>query len=931
MVLTLVIITGHEGNWQIFGGPPDHLGCRAPGKVNLTGIVPNPFQRYKFLVVLAVWLVLFPAFSDDTGPVSPANLRTEYLSNPLGIDAASPRLSWIVESGRRGAHQVAYRVLVASSRDNLRKGVGDLWDSGIVDSDQTTQLAYAGKPLATSERAYWTVTTWGDKGGRPMKSAVAWWEMGVLNASDWHAGWIGTPGTPPVDKRPAPYLGKEFSIGKQIRRARVYASAKGLYRLFVNGQQVGKDYFTPGWTDYRKRIQYQTFDATSALKSGTNRLGMVLGNGWYCGHVGWTAGNNYGVKPMGLCQLDIEYTDGTTQEVVSDGSWKAGSGAIRSDDLLMGETCDARMSWDDKAAIPVDVQPIGEVPLVAQHSPAVQVLTEIHPKSISQPKPDVYVYDLGQNMVGFARLKVQGQAGETVQLRFAEMLNPDGTVYTTNLRGAKATDRYTLRGGDKETYEPSFTFHGFRYVEVTGYPGVPDLNAITGVVLGSNNPQTGTFACSNPLVNQLQHNIYWGERGNYLSVATDCPQRDERLGWMGDGEIFAPTACYNNDVASFLTKWTQDMVDAQSADGGFPDVSPRIVDQSDGAPAWGDAGVIVPWSVYEAYGDRRLLDERYPAMKAWVDYIDSANPDHIWINRSNNNFGDWLNVNDPTPADVLATAYFARSTDLVARTAQILSKTEDADKYGHLEDEIKAAFVEKFVSSDGHIKGDSQTCYVLALAFNLLSDSQREQAGQYLIQHIADRKNHLSTGFVGVGALNPTLTAIGRPDIAYKLLTNDTYPSWGFSIRQGATTIWERWDGWTPDKGFQDPGMNSFNHYSLGSVGNWMYSTVAGIALDPDAPGYRHIVFHPIPGGGLTWAKGALDSPHGRIESEWHLAGRRFTLDITVPANTTATVYIPAARPEGVSGSAGAMGAREENGYAVFEVTSGHYSFSSMK
>lgn len=742
--------------------------------------------------------------------------------------------------------------------------------------------------------------------------------------------------------RPSPILRRKFEVDAPVVRARVYASAKGLYDLYIDGKKVGRDVFSPGWTDYRIRIQYQTYDVTKLLGRGKHTIGMVLGDGWYCGHVGLTGGTNYGPKPMGLAQMEIEYADGRKERIFTgDEGWGVKNGPIRTNDLLMGETYDARLKakeWsEDELWFTPDMQPRGPEVLVAQRSETVQKLEELKPLKITEPKPGVFVYDLGQNMVGWARLRAQGPSGTQVRLRFAEMLNPDGTVYTTNLRGAKATDYYTLSGKGREVYEPSFTFHGFRYVEVTGFPGKPGKDAITGVVLSSNTPKTGTFECSNPLVNQLQHNIFWGQRGNYLDVPTDCPQRDERLGWMGDAQVFAPTAAFNNGVGAFLTKWTQDVVDAQSEAGGFPDVAPRMGDLADGAPAWGDAGVIVPWSVYQAYGDRRLLQERYPSMKKWIAYIDSENPDHIWAKRANNNFGDWLNVHDDTPRPVLATAYFARSTELVAKSARILGYEEDARKYEALHAAIKKAFNEKFVAVDGVVAGDTQTSYVIALAFDLLPEAMRPIAAKKLTDHILiDRKGHLSTGFLGVGLLNPTLTSVGRSDVAYKLLMNDTYPSWGYSIRQGATTIWERWDGWTEEKGFQDPGMNSFNHYSLGAVGEWMYRTVAGIGIDPERPGYENIIVHPIPGGDFTWAKGSLDSMRGKIESGWKLDGKRFTLDLTIPANATATVYVPAKDASGVregnglaSAAEGVRFVRMENGFAVYSVGGGKYRFQS--
>ena len=742
-----------------------------------------------------------------------------------------------------------------------------------------------------------------------------------------------------------PYVRKEFAVSRPIAKARLYATAQGLYICYLNGKRIGNDVFTPGDTDYHKRIQYQTYDITAQLKAGGNAIGVVLGDGWYCGHVGLAGRMQYGEQPRALVQLKLDYTDGTSETVVSDGTWKSSTGPIRSNDLLDGEEYDARQEmggWSNPGFAatgwqPVETTPLTSVVLVAQYAPTVQHVLTLRPKTIAEKPSGAYIFDLGQNMVGWARLKVSGAAGQKVRLRFGEMLNPDGSLYTTNLRGARATDYYTLRGGGVETYEPSFTFHGFRYVELTGFPGKPDKGAITGIVVSSAMPQTGSFTCSNPMVNQLQSNILWGQRGNYLEIPTDCPQRDERLGWMGDAQIFVRTACFNADAAAFMTKWTQDVVDAQSPEGGFSDVTPRVGDMSDGAPAWGDAGVIVPWTVYECYGDTRLIAERYPAMAKWIEYIHSVNPDLLWRKRSNNNFGDWLNVDADCPRDVLATAYFAYSTRLMSKMAAALGKTEDAERYEALFQQIKTAFNGAFVAPDGRIAGDTQTCYVLALRFDLLPESLRSDAAKRLVTDIMEkRKGHLSTGFLGVGYLNPTLTQAGSLDVAYRLLQNDTYPSWGYSIRQGATTIWERWDGWTKEKGFQDPGMNSFNHYSLGSVGEWLYHTVAGIDLDPDHPGYSHVLLHPRPGGGLTYASAAYQSLHGKIVSDWKIVKGTFRWHIVIPANTTATVSVPTGDTASVleSGSAAdsAIGVhflRSEPGFAFYEVGSGSYTFTS--
>ncbi|HLK55930.1 MAG TPA: family 78 glycoside hydrolase catalytic domain, partial [Chthonomonadaceae bacterium] len=491
-------------------------------------------------------------------------------------------------------------------------------------------------------------------------------------------------------------------------------------------------------------------------------------------------------------------------------------------------------------------------------------------------------------------------------------------------------------GEGEEVYEPRFTFHGFRYVEVTGYPGTPGRDAITGIVVHSNTPPSGTFACSSPMVNQLQHNIVWGQRGNYLEVPTDCPQRDERLGWMGDAQIFVRTGTYNMDTAAFMTKWVQDVEDAQSPEGAYSDISPRVKDDmADGAPGWGDAGVIVPWTLYAVYDDTRLIERHYESMARWIDTIHAANPNLLWENRRNNDFGDWLNIQADMPRDVMATAYFAYDAHLLAQMAQALGKEEDAQKYVRLFEGIRDAFVKAFVGPDGRIKGDTQTGYVLALRFDLLPENLRPLAAQHLVENIQQRDGHLSTGFIGVGYLLPTLTRTGHLDVAYRLLNNDTFPSWGYSIKHGATTIWERWDGWTEEKGFQDPGMNSFNHYSLGSVGEWLYETVAGIDLDPDQPGYKHIIMHPQPGGGLTWAKATYDSLRGPIASDWKLDNGTFAWKVTIPANTTATVYVPASDAASVTESGhpadqaeGVRFLRMEDHCAVYELGSGEYTFT---
>ncbi|HEY3281613.1 MAG TPA: glycoside hydrolase family 78 protein [Armatimonadota bacterium] len=892
------------------------------------------------LAAVAAWGLMGSA---AWAALAPGYLRCEFRQNPLGIDVTQPRLSWELQSAQRAEKQTAYQIRVASSLERLLSGRVDLWDSGRVASSGTAHLVYAGRPLASGDRAWWQVRVW-DRGGRASTySPPALWSMGLLKPSDWKASWISLENSAEPDAQkhvlpPSPFLRKAFTLPKPVRRAVLYASALGLYEMHINGLRVGGDQFTPGWTDYRKRVYYNTYDVTRYLSQGRNALGAVLGDGWAVGYVGLGGRERYGVgRPRLLAQLQVIFTDGTTQTVGTDRTWRATEGPIREGDLLMGEVYDAARElrgWDtpggsDAGWQPVTVHASWSGAVEAYPGVTVRKEMELAPKSVKEPKPGAFVFDLGQNMVGWARLKVKGPAGTRVQLRFAEMLNPDGTIYTTNLRGARCTDAYLCKGGAVETWEPRFTFHGFRYVELTGYPGRPGRDAVTGVVLTSAAPRSGSFTCSSPLVNQIQHNVEWGQRGNFLEVPTDCPQRDERLGWMGDAQIFVRTACDNRDVSAFFTKWMVDVEDAQR-DGAFTDVSPAVAG-GQGTAAWADAGIVIPWTLYQVYGDTRVLQRHYAAMDRYIRFMEEHSSNLL---RPAEGYGDWLSINANTPTDVLATAYFAYSTDLMSRIATALGKSDDASRYSDLFDRIKEAFNRAYVSPDGRIKGDTQTCYVLALHMGLLPKELESKALDYLVADIEAKGWHLSTGFVGTGYLNPTLSRFGRTDVAYRLLNQTTFPSWGFSVNQGATTIWERWDGWTPERGFQDPGMNSFNHYSFGAVDQWIYGTVAGIDTDPQTPGFRHILIRPQPGGGLTHASAAYRSIRGLISSSWRVTGKGFDLAVSIPPNTTATVSVPASPTakvlEGGKPAERAPGLRylgRKEGVALYEAGSGSYRF----
>jgi alpha-L-rhamnosidase len=896
-----------------------------------------------FFLVMLMLLTLIQ--NDSHAQVKVTGLRCEYRTNPLCVDVAAPRLSWILESGKRGILQTGYEILVASSRQLLKQNHGDLWESGKVPSDQSCQIVYAGKPLNTRTMCFWKVRVWDNQGGTSPFSEPSMWRMGLLSSSDWKAQWIGLK-VDTADLRPAPYVRKEFVIKKAILRAYVYASARGLFIASLNGGRIGTDVLSPEWTDYSKRLQYFAYDVTLHLKKGTNCLGVIIGDGWYKGYVGFGKHpNNYGNQTSALLQLHLEFADGTEEVVCTDASWKGTFGPILQSDLLMGERYDARLEFpvwdrsgfDDKQWQRVDVMPKPAAHLVALRTEPVHITKILRPKKISEPTKGTFVFDLGQNFAGFVQLKVHGPRGTEVTLRHAEVLNPDGTIYTTNLRRAKATDVYVLKGEKEEVFQPHFTFHGFRYVEVTGYLSKPRLDAISGCAINTDLPLAGTFDCSDPIVNQLQSNILWSQRGNFISVPTDCPQRDERLGWMGDAQIFVRTASFNMDVASFMTKWMIDVVDAQSPEGAFKDTSPYIQGNgTDGAPGWGDAGIIVPWYVYRCYGDTRIIEEHFEAMARWMHYLAEANPNFLRKNRLNNSYGDWLSINAETPRDLLATAFWAHDAKLMSAMAKAIGRTSDQQTYLSLFNSVKSAFQKAYISEDGHMQGKTQTDYVLALAFDLMPENLRDRAAQYLVDDINERKGHLSTGFIGVKYLNPVLSESGKLDLAYQLLFNKTFPSWGYPVTQGATTIWERWDGWTTDKGFQDPGMNSFNHYSMGSVGEWLYRFVAGIDLDDNAVGYKQIIVHPRPNEGLKFAKGEYLSIHGLIKSQWRREAGKLRLGVTIPANTTATVYVPRSdpasvreggKPAGTSG--GVKHLRDEDGCAVFEVGSGIYEFES--
>jgi alpha-L-rhamnosidase len=803
-----------------------------------------------------------------------------------------------------------------------------------VSSENTTQSP-AGMIAKLVVAGGATIVT--DGAWRSSQSGPSGWQQTSFDDSSWPLArslvaygsgpWASNVVVPHV----SPLLRKGFTISKAVTSARLLTTALGLEETHINGAKVGADILAPGWTDYGKRLQYKEYDVTGQIQQGANSIGALLGNGWYSGSLGFAGSQHYGSQPFYSAQLRIAFTDGTSTTVKTDSTWKVAAGPIRADDLYAGEDFDARAAvpgwdtagFDDSAWAGAQVRAGARPTLVSEVDNGVTVRQELRPVAVTQPTPGVFVLDLGQNFTGVDRLTVTGPAGTKVTMRHAEVLNPNGTIYTDNLRTARATDTFTLAGtGAQEVYTPTFTIHGYRYVELTGFPGTPTADSITGLAAWQSGAQSGTFSTSSALVNQLQHNILYGERSNMLSIPTDCPQRDERLGWTGDIGIFSATSTFNLDDHDFLDKFADDLTDAQQSNGAFTDVAPFVTAGS-GTAGWGDAGVIIPYTLWQRYGDLGAVDQHFDAMARWVDYLRStAGSDLI---RNVATYGDWLNVNDNTAQDVVSTAYFAWSARMVSRMAAATGRAAQAASYGTLADQVAAAFTARYVSGDGTVSGNTQTGYVMALAFGLLPANLVQPAADKLAAKVASTNGHLSVGFLGVENLLPVLAEHNHLATAYQILNQPDFPGWGYQINHGATTIWERWDGIKTDGTFNDPGMNSFNHYGLGSVGDFLYRDIAGLA--PATPGYRSLSIAPHPGGGLTTATATLDTQYGTASSSWTVAGGQLTLHVTVPAGTSATVTVPTSAASSVTAPAEAVPSGSTP--AAYYLPSGTYTFTA--
>ncbi|HEY0654960.1 MAG TPA: glycoside hydrolase family 78 protein [Chryseosolibacter sp.] len=876
--------------------------------------------------------------------------KVENATNPIGLDVTKPVFSWKLQSEKRNTTQSAYEIKVF--RDG--SGKDPLWTTGKVNSDQSLYIVYAGPALQSAQKYWWQVRVWDNSGRASDWSGKAFWQMGLLSTNDWKAKWISPAYVEDSLTRPSPLLRKTFQSSKKIQSATAFITALGLYEAFINGKRIGDSYLTPGWTNYARRIQYQQYDVTNLLAQGNNAIGVTLGSGWYRGFIGFSGQKNFYGKELALLfRLAITYTDGTTDIIVSDETWKSSTGDILSSEIYHGETIDHQKeksgwntaSFNESGWSGVKIKNQGYEKLIATYNEPIRKHESFKPVEVFTTPAGEQVIDFGQNLVGWVQVKVTGKAGDKITLYHAEVLDKKGNFYTENLRPAKQQNIYILKGGSEESFEPHFTFQGFRYIKIEGYPGEIKPENFTAVALYSDMQLTGNFTSSNPLINQLQKNIQWGQRGNFLDVPTDCPQRDERLGWTGDAQAFARTASFNFDVKNFFSKWLKDLATEQR-EGSVPFVVPNVItwgrDFAGGSAGWADAATIIPWDMYLAYGDKRVLEDQYESMKAWVGYMQRISKDDLW--NTGFHFGDWLfyrpfDDNDGrsavTDKYLIAQCFYAHSTQLVINAAHVLGKKEDGEKYAALLKRVKDAFNREYVTSTGRLVSGTQTAYVLALNFDMLPEDQRKQAAERLVTNIKSYGNHLSTGFLGTPYLCHVLSRFGHDDVAFALLEQESYPSWLYPVKMGATTIWERWDGIKPDSTFQTPGMNSFNHYAYGAIGDWMYRVVAGIDTDPSAPGYKSIRIKPHLGGKLTNASAQYETRYGLVKSSWKVSNGKLTFDVEVPANTKAVVYIPTAKDKSITEGAKALSASKEitvrgveENYTVVEVGSGKYQFS---
>ena len=892
-------------------------------------------KKLSLLLLAGFAITMLSCVRQGTTP-DVTDLRCEGQVNPLGIDREEPLLGWKMLDSRRGAAQSAYQVLVASSEELLTEGMADLWDSGEMKSDQSVFVKYQGKPLKSGQTCFWKVKIWDQEGNPSEWSETTTWEMGLLSPSDWTASWIARSKEKPGR---SVMMRKEISLpDKTIEKARLFVTGLGNYVFYINGTRVGEDLLTPGWTDFYKRVEYQVYDVTGLVEEGANALGAILGNMWWSGGVGWKGGVKYSEGPLKLLvMLQLTYEDGTTQTINSDTTWKWHDSPIVYDHIYGGETYDANLEipgWEDPGfndSSWASVEPSSfEGKVDGPRFPPLREQMEIEPVSLSEPVPGEYVFDLGQNIVGWARLMVQGAKGDTIKLRFAELLHDDGTVAQENLRSAKATDMIICNGEDL-VWEPKFTYHGFQYVQVSGLKQKPEITDLAGKVIHTDEAFIGKLETSNELINAIYKNITWGQRGNFFAVPTDCPQRDERLGWMGDAQIFAPTANFNMNLDRFWNKWMTDIADGQDSAGWVHDVSPAIVVGGPSKPGWGDACVVIPWVTWLYYGDQRIIEDNYTTMKKWVDYMHSKSENliYIWGKKGEwNGYGDWIAV-EKSPSEPIGTAYFFYSAKLLSKMAGIIGEVADSVYYADLSAKIASAYQEKYWSKDSlNYPGKTQTASLLPLAFGITPPELKDQVIKNLVDNVNAKDVHPTTGFLGTGYILPMLSKTGNHDLAYQMINQTTYPSWGYMVDKGASSIWELWNSDTE----KPEGMNSRNHFALGCVGEWMWNTLAGVNTCEKMPGFKRIIIKPEPVGDLNEVEAEYETNYGTLLVSWKVSQDKFIMKLTVPANSDALFITPLLKQgailkeNGVDVSSGKVeGISVVNGDII--VSAGTYSF----
>ena len=873
--------------------------------------------KFVFQCLICVGFFSLIACSEQETLKSAENLTvSEGFENPLGFYDSAPTFSWQLPVSDNVSSQSAYQIIAASSPDLLPNNA-DLWDSKKQETDQSIWIKYDGKPLESRQKVYWQVKYWNKEGEASSWSEINHFELGLLNNSDWQAKWVGLNtakdslrGRGNVLIHKPQYLRKGFELSSDVASARLYITAKGVFDVSINGENVSDDAMSPGFTTYDKRIETLTYDVTNLIESGQNTIGVELASGWYSGRLLWgTTPWDNTVSPKVLCQLELEMKDGSKEIITSDESWKGmTNGPIQFSEIYDGEIYNANLempnwttnTFDDKGWANVEVANIDEnVKLEPKRHTTVKGKIKLTPKEITE-KDGAIIFDLEQNMVGVPLVSVPMKKGDTLKIRFSEMLSPDGTFYTNNYRGAHSTDYHIASEDGEIEYIPKFTFHGFRFVELSGFDTSkePKKTWVTGVVQYSDFDDNGTFTSSHEKLNQLQSNIVWGLRGNFLDIPTDCPQRNERLGWTGDAQVFGPTSMFNADVYKFWASWMQSVRESQFENGAIPWTVPDARGNKIASSGWGDVCVIIPWKIYMRTGDKGFLEDNFEMMKRWVAHHEEMSKDYISNMMS---FSDWLqpypengNTRGDTSRNLIGTAFFAHSAKLTAQTAQVLGKTEEQAKYEALYKKVAKAFDNTYFDETGKVKGvtETQTSYLLALAFDLLPEEKQKNAQTNLLRKLKEADNHLRTGFLGTPLLSQVLDEMGQIDLMYKLLFNETYPSWFYSINQGATTIWERWNSYSKTEGFNPQNMNSLNHYAYGAIGEWMYERVAGIA--PLEAGYKTIRIAPQPREPLTSASANLVTPYGKVSSSWEIKNSMFLLTVIIPPNTTAEIEIPA-------------------------------------